>query len=61
VVVVVVVVVVVKVTVHRADNFTTLLCQLSSNLGTSASWNQACIGIALPFVCCVQRVILFLT
>ena len=27
------------------------MCQLSSNLGASAFWNQACTGIALTFVC----------
>jgi len=40
--------------VHRADNQTTFMCQISGNLGASTSWNpqglvHACSGIALPF------------
>jgi hypothetical protein len=32
--------------VHRADNVTTLMCQLSRNLGASTSWNPK--GLSRP-------------
>jgi len=47
--------------VLRADNFVTLMCQLSGNLGASTSWNpqgffQTCTGIVI-ILCRMQWIV----
>ena len=50
---------------RRADNVTTFICRLSSNLGASASWNpqglsRPVMGLLYLFTFCLSRVVLVL-
>ena len=41
-----------RLTVHRADNLTTFMCQMSPNLGASTSWNALRSAIGQYRDCC---------
>jgi len=43
--------------VHRADNLTTFMCRLSSNLGASTSWNP--LGLTRPVMELLYLYLLF--
>jgi len=40
--------------VHRADNQTTLMCQISGNLGASTTWNPLQPAIVQYRDCCIS-------